>query len=261
MGQQYVAGQYAYSAEIWQVISPIRPLQRTAGPSNLILAPEKSSAYSQLLLEFPVTDRIVESIRINKWKPAGPDHMNEKTTEDSLALRRDAVLLGRIQAGDQGALAELYDQRQRLIYSLALSIVSSPADAEEVTQEVFFRVWEKAGIFDESRGSALSWMVTMTRRLAIDRTRSKHYKAGARSAEFTDKTALISSGDEAFRALEHSEALTALETLSADHREVINLSFFEGLSHSQIADCLDKPLGTVKSRIREAIGKLRQQLQ
>jgi RNA polymerase sigma-70 factor (ECF subfamily) len=187
--------------------------------------------------------------------------MDKQNIEDSLDLRRDAVLMGRIQSGDQKALAELYDQRQRLIYSLALSIVTSSADAEEITQEVFFRVWDKAAVFDEKRGGALSWIVTMTRRLAIDRTRSKHYKARARSAEINDDSAPTTDGSEAFRALEHGEALSALKTLSAEHQEVINLSFFEGLSHSEIAAFLEKPLGTVKSRIREAIGKLRQQLQ
>ena len=90
----------------------------------------------------------------------------------------DDVLIRLSSQRDEAALAALYDLRGRLVYSLAYSIVRNARDAEEVTQEVFVRVWQKADTFDRSRGSGLAWLTTITRRLAIDRTRSKHYKSG-----------------------------------------------------------------------------------
>lgn len=184
-----------------------------------------------------------------------------------VATEADAALLRLVQQRDESALALLYENRGRLVYSLALGVVHNESDAEEITQEAFFRLWQKAHMFDRKRGSVLSWLVTITRRLAIDRTRSKHYKSHSKQVTLTaaveselnavladDGTARITLGVQA------REVLAALERLDGRQREVIQLSYFQGLSHAQIANHLDAPLGTVKSRLRDALSQLRQVL-
>ena len=138
---------------------------------------------------------------------------------------------------------------------------------EEVTQEVFVRIWQKAHTFDRARGSALAWITTMTRRLAIDRTRSKHYKARTREVDLEAESGPLQQSASTARAaelvsggVEAREVLEALDQLAVPYREVIRLSYFEGLSHAKIANHLDTPLGTVKSRLREAIMQLRRLL-
>jgi RNA polymerase sigma-70 factor (ECF subfamily) len=178
----------------------------------------------------------------------------------------DAALLGLIKGKNEAALSALYESRSRLVYSLALSIVRNVADAEEVTQEVFVRLWQKAETFDPLRGSGVAWLITMTRRLAIDRTRSKHFKSRNREISLDGMIldgAYEKRGGDRNSGVNHAQArevLDALNRLDGPHREVIQLSYFEGLSHSKIADHLKTPLGTVKSRLREAVIQLRRML-
>jgi len=176
----------------------------------------------------------------------------------------DDVLIRLSGQQDEAALSALYDLRGRLIYSLVFGIVRNERDAEEVTQEVFVRVWQKAGTFDRSRGSGLAWLTTITRRLAIDRIRSKHYKSGSREVSLdapAEGGAVVQvaavSGESVTIGAETNDVIAALNQLGGPHREVIQLSYFEGLSHSKIASQLNTPLGTVKSRLREAITQLR----
>lgn len=189
--------------------------------------------------------------------------MNERAENGPVTADRDSELLRRIAAGDSRALAEFYDAHGRLLYSLALNVVSDPAGAEEVVQDVFVKLWENAGRYDPQRGSALGWVVTMTRRQAIDHTRGKEFKARSRATGLDNpEAANIGSGDDAkadtlYAKLRLGEALTALEGLNPAQREVIELSFYRGFSHSEIAEVLNAPLGTVKSRIREAVSNLR----
>jgi RNA polymerase sigma-70 factor (ECF subfamily) len=174
---------------------------------------------------------------------------------------RDAALLNRVRDRDEKALSELYDAHAGFVYSLARSIVRNDGDAEDITQEVFFRVWERAGTFDPSRGSAAAWITTMTRRLAIDKTRSRTFKSRGREASID---ALPSSaavdGAAAVLSAEANQVLEALNRLDEQYREVIRLSYYEGLSHSGIASRLGTPLGTVKSRLREGVAQLRKLL-
>lgn len=179
----------------------------------------------------------------------------------------DDVLLDLIRGGDEAALARLYRNRSRMVYSLALSIVRDNSDAEEVTEEVFYRIWKNAGEFDRKKGSALAWVTTIARRMAIDRTRSKQYKGRMKEVDF--EKAVAGDGNESFSGsqafdptggAEARQVKEALDQLGDSHRQLIHLSYYEGLSHSQIAERLDTPLGTVKSRIREAVIQLRRML-
>ena len=119
--------------------------------------------------------------------------MDKAKLERIVANEADEVLLSLIQQKDESALSAFYDRRSRFVYSLALSIVGARTDAEEVTGEGFFRVWEKAANFDKAQGSALAWLTTITRRLSIDRTRSRQYRAQARetSIESADSSGAL----------------------------------------------------------------------
>lgn len=174
---------------------------------------------------------------------------------------RDAALIHRMRDRDETALSALYDAYAGFVYSLARSIVRNDADAEDITQEVFFRVWERAGTFDSSRGSPAAWITTLTRRLAIDKTRSRTFKARGRESSIeTQSSGVAVDGSAAVLSAEANEVLESLKRLETQYREVIRLSYYEGLSHSAIAARLGIPLGTVKSRLREGVVQLRKLL-
>jgi len=178
---------------------------------------------------------------------------------DPADMSRDAALLRRIRERDEEALSELYDQHATFVYSLARSIVRDDGDAEDIVQEVFFRLWERADAFDPARGSPGAWITTLTRRLAIDRTRSRSFRARGREAplEAVSASASNSGSESVTNSAEANEVLAALEQLEPTYRDVIRLSYYEGLSHSSIATKLGTPLGTVKSRLREGVTQLR----
>lgn len=174
---------------------------------------------------------------------------------------RDAALIHRMRDRDETALSALYDAYAGFVYSLARSIVRNDADAEDITQEVFFRVWERAGTFDSSRGSPAAWITTLARRLAIDKTRSRTFKARGRESSIeTLSSGVAVDGSAVVLSAEANEVLESLKRLETPYREVIRLSYYEGLSHSAIADRLGVPLGTVKSRLREGVVQLRKLL-
>ncbi len=194
-------------------------------------------------------------------------YMDRPVSKLSHSQDADEVLLNLVQTRDEAALEMLYDSKSRLVYSLALRIVKNKADAEEITQEVFWRVWQKAAAFDPNKGSALAWLTTMTRRLAIDRTRSKQQKVQALEVSLDVAPLTANGGDRQksgedllIEVAQRNEVVEAIHTLDDKLREVILLSYFEGLSHTMIADRLGIPLGTIKSRIRQAVGQLRKLL-
>jgi RNA polymerase sigma-70 factor (ECF subfamily) len=175
----------------------------------------------------------------------------------------DIILMQLIGAKDEKALGVFYDIHSSMIYSLVLKMTGSVFDAEEIVQEVFLKIWNNADKYDGRRGSVQSWIITIARRLAIDRTRSKQFKM--RSRESSDESSLESvrqnsQDNQTSVAAEIREVNEALEKLDSSYRDVINLSYYEGYSHSEIANHLDIPLGTVKYRIREAVDKIRRLL-
>ena len=179
----------------------------------------------------------------------------------------DELLISLITNGDEQALALLYERKCRLVYSLVHSLVNDISDAEEITQEVFLKVWSKADSFESAKGSVVSWIVTITRRKAIDRLKSKSFKKRSKevvfSAEDIDNNPdriYGSRNDNTVMSEEVKIVNNALNKLDESQRQVIQLSYYEGLSHSRIADQLNTPLGTVKSRIRNAVIQLRQYL-
>jgi RNA polymerase sigma-70 factor (ECF subfamily) len=175
----------------------------------------------------------------------------------------DYAALARMARGDHSALAELYDRNARLVFSLAQRILQNRADAEDVVQEVFTQVWTQASRFDSSRGAVAAWMLTMTRSRAIDRLRSRSSRP-----ETASETRVVDEvADTAVRqdvqllSTEQVETLKdALSELPPPQRTALELAYYEGLTHAEIADRLSEPLGTVKTRIRQAVIKLRESM-
>jgi len=188
----------------------------------------------------------------------------------NLALRMASAdqlreLIARAADGDEVALAELYDGTSSLVHGLVLRILGEPEAAEEVTADVYLQVWRQAERYDPARGAALGWLLTIARSRAIDRLRNqtirreRHEPEGAMRRAAT--LAVASGLEEAVRATERRHAVQrALMHLSPDERGTIELAYYQGLSHSEIAAKLGAPLGTVKTRIRLGMTRLRQEL-
>lgn len=174
----------------------------------------------------------------------------------------DQEVIRRVAAGDSDALALLYDRYARAVYSLALRIVADPAEAEDLVQEVFSQAWRQAGRYDVRRGPIVAWLLTIARSRAIDRVRARRAKPDGllmsderRAQQIADpaepQEQVVVTADEIARLR------VALQKLPMVQRLAIELAFFEGLSHSEIAERLEQPLGTVKTRIRLGLLRLR----
>lgn len=171
---------------------------------------------------------------------------------------RSAALLKRIGDGDAQALAELYDLHAGLVNGLVLRIVRERSDAEDVVQEVFVQAWRQAARFDAGRGSPEAWLCTIARSRALDRLRRR----AARREDLADDTPGREPARSATPQAEIGLAVRqALAGLSPDQRDALELAYYEGLSQSEIAARLGQPLGTVKTRIRTAMLRLRSTLE
>jgi len=175
----------------------------------------------------------------------------------------DQATLGRIARGDQSAFADLYDRHARLVYSLALRILQERADAEDVVQEVFAQVWDQAGRYDASRGSVAAWMLMLARSRAIDRLRARRARPESAAAADDPESVVdvAAAQDLALLSAEQTARLQrALAELPEAQRTALELAYYEGLTHAEVAARLAQPLGTVKTRIRQAVIKLRESL-
>lgn len=173
----------------------------------------------------------------------------------------DVELLHAVARGDEGALARLYDQYRVILFGLLVRILNSREEAEDVLQEVFLQVWRRARDFDEGRGRPFTWLVTLARSRAIDRIRQ--LGARQRLADSAAQNTPDEASDAAADTL-HSEQreilARALAALPEEQRRTLNLAYFEGLTQSEIAEKLGTPLGTVKTRMRSGMIKLRELL-
>lgn len=180
-------------------------------------------------------------------------------------LPSDADLMIRVRAGDDRALSDLYDRHAALVFNLAQAIVGNPQDAEEVTEDVFVQVWTGGDRFDPDRGALRAWLAVIARTRALDlvRARGRRRSAHERAAS-SDEEGLatpLSESDATDTLVLRSELRTALDralnVLNADQRRAIELAYFVGLTQSEIAERLAEPLGTVKTRIRDGMIRLR----
>lgn len=185
------------------------------------------------------------------------------TTSDTLL---DQTLMTRMAAGDERALEMLYERYKRLVFGLVVHILRDPEAAEEVTLDVFLRAWTRASGFRSERASVKTWLVSIARHAAIDRLRRRSSRPDEKAPEWADDAlASLSAdsdveGDVAQREL-RQKVQAAIHHLPAEAQQALALAYFQGLSHSEIAQTLNQPLGTVKSRIRSAMLKLRDTLQ
>ena len=171
----------------------------------------------------------------------------------------DQVAIERMARGDQHALGDLYDRHGRLIYSLALRVLRDQGDAEDVVQEVFLQAWREAARFDLTRGNVVAWLVMVTRSRAIDRLRRR--QARPQLAAKSEPDGRVDDSPRADVQMEWQSRATevrrALETLPLLQRVAVELAFFDGLTHAEIAEQLEVPLGTVKTRVRQGLLKMR----
>ena len=174
-----------------------------------------------------------------------------------------AALIREVADGDQSALATLYDSTSRLVFGLIVRIVVDRTIAEEVLLDVYTQVWRQASSYDTRRGAPLAWLMTIARTRAIDRLRSgRHEQKHKESLDAVGEITSNEANPEADTVTAERRQLvrSALESLSPEQREVIELAYYSGLSHSEIALKLGQPLGTVKTRTRLGMMKLREML-
>jgi RNA polymerase sigma-70 factor, ECF subfamily len=177
----------------------------------------------------------------------------------------DARLLRLVAGQRSDALGEIYDRYGRLVFSIAYNAISDPAIAEEITQEVFTRVWEKAGTYDAHIGKVSTWLVSITRNRVIDELRRQRVRGENNSVAWDmlppgqGLTVDGPENDAELARLKHS-IREALRSLPEEQKKVLAMAYFQGYSQSEIAVILGEPLGTVKTRLRLAMQKLRRML-
>jgi RNA polymerase sigma-70 factor, ECF subfamily len=179
----------------------------------------------------------------------------------------DPTLLARVVKGDQQAFSQLYDHSSTLLFTLAVRILGNREEAAELLQDVYLEVWRKVSRYDVGRGTPVAWLVTLTKSRAIDRLRaraSRSYQA-TNSLEVGTAAEVADSGPSPFETQADQElriaVVAAVAGLPQAQQQAIELAYYEGLSHAEIASRLNQPLGTVKTRIKLGMSKLRDSLQ
>jgi RNA polymerase sigma-70 factor (ECF subfamily) len=169
----------------------------------------------------------------------------------------DSMLMSRIRAGDEDALATLHDRYASVVYSVALRVLGETTQAEDILQDIFIQLWRNPQRFDSSRGSLGAWLAVIARHRAIDQLRRRRPESDIEDVVISVDTRLEQSTD---RNLAIAKVRAAVERLPVEQRQPLELAFFRGLTHSEIADKTGEPLGTIKTRIRSALLALRKAL-
>lgn len=166
---------------------------------------------------------------------------------------------------DVGAFERLYDRHSRLVYSVVLRVLQQAGTAEEVVQDVFLQLWRNAAQYDESRGPFVPWLLTLARNKALDTLRRKSERQRRREDQAEELPAVTIAAPQYEKALDEKRAAVKvralMDSLVPQQKKAIELAYFEGLSHSEIAEALKEPLGTVKSWIRNGLLRLKEELQ
>ena len=173
-----------------------------------------------------------------------------------------ADLLRRSSRGDEAAFAEWYDATSARAFGLAVRVLRDRAQAEEVTQEAYLDCWRSSARFDPDKGSALSWLLTIVHRKAVDRVRSAE-AASRRDEDYSHREQTVdhdSTAETATASLEAGRVRTALAALTLKQRQAVELAFLGGYTHTEVATMLDLPVGTAKTRIRDGLIRLRDAL-
>lgn len=166
----------------------------------------------------------------------------------------DAELILQVRLGDEAAMALLYDRYARVVYSVALRILCDSSTAEDILQEVFMQLWRNPQAFDASRGSLGAWLAVVTRHRAIDHLRQRRPETNAAETVIAVDSALESTAE---RSQAVEKIRTVLESMPSEQRTALEMAFFEGMTHREIAGKTGQPLGTVKTRIRAGLLAIR----
>jgi RNA polymerase sigma factor (sigma-70 family) len=165
--------------------------------------------------------------------------------------------VARIKSGDHAAFERLYDCYSGALYGVVLRILKNEAIAEEVLQDAFMRIWDRIDQYDESRGRLFTWIVNITRHLAIDKIRSKEIRREKKTSSVEDHVHTIDNEDGVEQKIETIGMKEVLKILPEDQRFVVEYLYFKGYSQSELAEDFNIPLGTIKTRLRMALQKLR----
>lgn len=187
--------------------------------------------------------------------------MSNPMEQDERAVELE--LLARIARRERAAFEALYDRYANILYATAMKFVKEGADAQDVVQDVFIQIWDKAKLYDPAKGKPLTWALTLTRNRSIDRIRSIQRRTRLRdqfeketvadeSAAFREALSGVDAGDK------NQILRDAVSRLSPEQRKVIELAFYEGFTQSEVAERLGQPLGTVKARARRGLMKLKE---
>lgn len=177
---------------------------------------------------------------------------------DSGGANSDESLMDRVRVHEQQAMAALFDRYAGLVYSVALRVLRDTGQAEDVMQEIFFQLWRNPDSFSSARGSLGAWLLVVARNRAIDQLRQR------RPTEQVEEVVVASSTNlqsEAERSIMMQRVRGILRDLPREQQDSLQMAFFDGLSHSEIAEKTGQPLGTVKTRIRSALTSLRKRLE
>lgn len=187
--------------------------------------------------------------------------MSQAPEHDDRAIELD--LLARVAKRERPAFEQLYDRYSNILYATAMKFLKEDADAQDVVQDVFIQIWDKAKLYDPAKGKPLTWALTLTRNRSIDRIRAIQRRTRLRD-DFEKETVVDESEGvrEALSGVDASEKSQILRDavgrLSPEQRNVIELAFFSGFTQSEIADRLGEPLGTIKARARRGLMKLKE---
>lgn len=183
---------------------------------------------------------------------------------ETAPVSADATLVKYLLRQDVNAFEQLYDRHSRIVYSLVLRILQQAATAEEVVQDVFLQLWRNAAAYDADRGPFVPWLLTLARNRALDHLRLKSERQRRREDQ-TDELPPVASAPEYERELDERRRVEKIRSLMGgllpQQKRAIELAYFEGLSHTEIAEKLKEPLGTVKSWIRNGLLRLKEGLQ
>jgi RNA polymerase sigma-70 factor (ECF subfamily) len=167
------------------------------------------------------------------------------------------LLLGRVARGDAQAFEKLYDELSSVVFGLARRVVRDPARAEDVTQEVFLEVWRKAARYDSSLGKAKTWVLTITHRRAVDAVRRSESQKRQDNRAAPDEVSHDEPADTLIKSEEHGAVRRCMDTLTDLQLESVRLAYFNGYTYNEVATLLDKPLPTIKTRMRDGLIRLR----
>lgn len=252
---------------------PVRPVKRR-GPAAMHLLPtdphDGGPATAAAVLASRTSGKQFPGMNLpfpSRASPVQHPDAAPRPQTDFGPAGADAELLRRMCAGDEAALGELHDRWSPLLYSLVLRIVGDGHDAEEVLEETFWQAWRQAGRYQDGRGSVSSWLTTIARSRALDRLRARRRRR-EESWDGAEETLASASADhdphgplEAMEAEERRAIIVrAVAQLPEQQRKTVELAYFGGMSQSEIAEQTGQPLGTVKTRARLALQKLREVL-